>query len=192
MSADRTTSPSSQYDGLPPAAARLCAAIDKLNQVFGWAIGFSIIIVTAMVIYEVAVRSFFGSATTWSNESVIYLSAMTYLLAGGYALYHHAHVRIDILYALLSPRVQAWFDAATFVAFTLYTGTLIYVGGDMAWTSMQQHETTGSPWDPPIWPVKFTIMFSGILILAQGISNLIKKFAAARRQIPNNTQGGVI
>ena len=62
----------------------------------------------------------------------------------------------------------------------LYAGTLIFVGGKMAWDSMLQHETTGSPWDPPIWPVKFSIMFAGIFVLLQGISNLIRKFAETR------------
>ncbi len=109
------------------------------------AVGASVILVTAMVIYEVALRFFFGVSTTWSNEAVIYLSAMTYLVAGGYALLHHAHVRIDLLYGTLSPRAQAWLDAATFVIFVLYMGTLIFVGGRMAWDSMLQHETTGSP-----------------------------------------------
>ena len=165
---------------LSPALARFCAAIDAMNQWIGLVVGASVILVTAMVIYEVALRFFFGVSTSWSNEAVIYLSAMTYLVTGGYALLHHAHVRIDLVYGTLSPRVQAWLDAATFVIFVLYAGTLIFVGGKMAWDSMLQHETTGSPWDPPIWPVKFSIMFAGIFVLLQGISNLIRKFAETR------------
>jgi len=162
---------------LSPAAARFCAFSDALNNWVGQVVGASVVLVSAIVIYEVCARTFFGRSTTWSNESVIYLSAMTYLLAGGYALRHHAHVRIDIIYATLSRRVQLWFDAATFVFFILYTGTLIYIGGIMAFESLGQHETTGSPWDPPIWPVKFTIMFAGILLLVQGVANLLRKFA---------------
>ena len=165
---------------LSPALARFCAAVDTINQRVGLVVGASVILVTAMVIYEVVLRFFVGVSTTWSNEAVIYLSAMTYLLAGGYALLHQAHVRIDLLYATLSPRAQAWLDAATFIIFVLYAGTLIVIGGRMAWDSMLQHETTGSPWDPPIWPVKFSIMFAGILVLLQGISNLIHKFAETR------------
>ena len=165
---------------LSPVLARFCAAVDAINQWVGMVVGASVILVTAMVIYEVALRFFFGVSTTWSNEAVIYLSAMTYLLAGGYALLHHAHVRIDLLYATLTPRAQPWLDAATFVIFVLYAGTLTFIGGQMAWDSMLQHETTGSPWDPPIWPVKFSIMFAGILVLLQGVSNLICKFAEAR------------
>jgi TRAP-type mannitol/chloroaromatic compound transport system permease small subunit len=35
-------------------------------------------------------------------------------------------------------------------------------------------------------------MISGILILLQGISNLIKKFVEARGAAPGDTQGGAI
>ena len=137
-----------------------------------------------MVIYEITLRSVVGRSTTWSNEAVIYLSAMTYLLAGGYALQHRAHVRIDLLHSILSPRNQARLDLITFVLFLLYTGTLIFVGGNMAWDSLLQHETTGSPWNPPIWPVKFTVMFAGILLLLQGIANLVRQVALSRRNSP--------
>lgn len=166
---------------LSPAVARFCAIVDRVNLWVGQVFGASVILVSAMVIYEVVLRSVFGRSTTWSNEAVIYLSAVTYLLAGGYALMNHTHVRIDILYATLSLRNQLRLDFVTFVMFLFYTGTLIYVGGSMAWESLLQHETTGSPWDPPIWPVKFSIMFAGILVLLQGIANLLRKVALARQ-----------
>jgi len=166
---------------LHPAVARFCAVVDWINVCVGQVIGFSIIIVTAMVIYEIVLRSVVGRSTIWSNESVIYLSAMTYLLAGGYALQHRAHVRIDLVHSMLSPRNQARLDLATFLLFLLYTGTLIVVGGNMATESMLQHETTGSPWNPPIWPVKFTVMFAGILLLLQGIANLVRQVALSLR-----------
>jgi TRAP-type mannitol/chloroaromatic compound transport system permease small subunit len=45
----------------------------------------------------------------------------------------------------------------------------------MAWTSFLQRETTGSPWDPPIWPVKMAIALAGVLLLLQGIANLLRE-----------------
>ena len=45
-----------------------------------------------------------ASRRIWGNETTIYLSAMAYLIAGGYALLHRRHVRIDVIYEALSPR----------------------------------------------------------------------------------------
>jgi TRAP-type mannitol/chloroaromatic compound transport system permease small subunit len=167
---------------LPPGsfAARFCAAIDAINEWIGRLFGVTILLVTFAVIYEVVARGVFGQGTLWSNETTIYVSAVAYLLAGGYALKYRRHVRIDVVYQLFRPRLRARVDLATFVFFVVYTGTLTWVGGQMAWTSFQQNETTGSPWNPPIWPVKAAIAFAGLLLLLQGIANLVREWKAGR------------
>ena len=72
------------------------------------------------MLYEVVARTVFGAPTTWGNETTIYLSAMAYLLAGGYALLHRRHVRIDVIYEVLTPRTRSRLDAFTFVFFVAY------------------------------------------------------------------------
>ena len=47
-------------------------------------------------------------------------------------------------------------------------------GGFDAWNSFQIGETTSTPWNPVIWPVKAAIPAAGLLLLLQGISNLIR------------------
>lgn len=153
---------------------RFCDRVDRLNEGAGLLWGFTIIVVTAAVLYEVAARTVFGAPTTWGNETTIYLSAMAYLIAGGYALLHRRHVRIDVLYEALKPQTRARLDAFTFVFFVAYVGTLIVYGGLDAWNSFQIGETTSTPWNPVIWPVKAAIPAAGVLLLLQGISNLIR------------------
>ena len=155
---------------------RFCDAIDAINEWLGRVWGVTILAVTFAVIYEVVARGVFGNATLWSNETTIYLSAMAYLIAGGYALRHRRHVRIDVVYQMFSPRARARVDLVTFVFFLIYAGTLTWVGGQMAWTSFLQGESTGSPWNPPIWPVKMAIAVAGLLLLLQGIANLMREF----------------
>jgi TRAP-type mannitol/chloroaromatic compound transport system permease small subunit len=99
---------------------------------------------------------------------------MAYLLAGGYALLHRRHVRIDVIYEALSPRTRARLDAFTFVFFLAYMLTLIWFGGSDAWNSFAIGETTSTPWNPVIWPVKAAIPAAGLLLLLQGFSNLFR------------------
>jgi len=155
---------------------RACDLVDRINEWAGLFWGFTILLVTAAVLYEVVSRTVFGTPTQWGNETTIYLSAMAYLLAGGYALLHRRHVRIDVLYEALSPRARVRLDAFTFIFFLAYVLTLIWAGGIGAWDSFQIGETTSTPWNPPIWPVKFAIPAAGILLLLQGIANLIRDF----------------
>jgi TRAP-type mannitol/chloroaromatic compound transport system permease small subunit len=44
----------------------------------------------------------------------------------------------------------------------------------MGWTSFQQGEGTGTPWNPPIWPVKLTIPLAALLLLLQGVANMLR------------------
>ena len=154
--------------------ARLCAAVDRLNTWVARFWGASIVIVTIAILYEVVARGFFGQATVWANETTIYLSAVTYLLGGGYALLKRGHVRIDLVYGVLTPRFKLAADLVSFACFAIYVGALLWVGTQMAWTSFLQSEGTGTPWNPPIWPVKLAIPAAGLLLLLQGIVNLLR------------------
>ena len=162
-------------NGQPKGALeRFCDAVDRLNEWAGLFWGSSIVLVTVAVLYEVVSRTVFGAPTNWGNETTIYLSAMAYLLAGGYALLHRRHVRIDVIYETLSPRTRARLDAFTFVFFLAYMATLIGFGGVDAWNSFAIGETTSTPWNPVIWPVKAAIPAAGLLLLLQGFSNLFR------------------
>jgi TRAP-type mannitol/chloroaromatic compound transport system permease small subunit len=163
-------------------ADRFCDAVDHLNRWMGrfWAL--AIFVVTFAVLYEVVARTAFGQPTLWSNETTVYVSAVAYLIAGGYALLYRRHVRIDLVYDRLSTRTRAKLDVVTFVFFVIYVGALVWVGTTMGWTSFTQSEGTGTPWNPPIWPVKLAIPAAALLLLLQGIANLLRDLGVARRE----------
>lgn len=164
------------------AAEGFCRAIDRINEWMGVVWGYSILLVTLAVLYEVVARTLFNLPTVWSNESVIYVSAVAYLLAGAYALLYHRHVRIDLIYDRLGPKTRARLDLVTFIFFLLYVGTLVWVGGQMAWTSFNQNETTGTFWNPLIWPVKLAIPVAGLLLLLQGVANLLREIGLVEKK----------
>jgi TRAP-type mannitol/chloroaromatic compound transport system permease small subunit len=161
-------------------ANSFCDTVDRINSWVGRFFALSIFVVVIAVLYEVFARTTFGQATIWANETTIYLSAAAYVIGGGYALAHRKHVRIDIIFDRLSPRARARLDLFTFIFFFIYVGALIWVGGTLAWGSFLEGEGTGTPWNPRIWPVKFAIPFAGVLLLLQGIANLLRDLGIAR------------
>ena len=163
-----------------PLADRYCDTVDRINSRVGRFFALSILVVVIAVLYEVFARGMFGQATLWANETTIYLSAVAYVIGGGYALAHRRHVRIDVIYDRLSPRVRAKLDLFTFVFFFIYVAGLIWVGSTLAWGSFLEGEGTGTPWNPRIWPVKFAIPVAGVLLLLQGIANLLRDLGIAR------------
>jgi len=162
-----------------------CDAIDRLNEVVGWLLGPVIILASGAIVYEVISRDMFEAPTIWANEGVVYGSAMVYLLAGGYALLHRRHVRIDMIFGMLSPRAVRILDLLVLPFLIGYALTLVVVGGGIAWSSWLQAEGTGSPWNPRIWPVKACIPLAGLLLLLQAVSNTLRDqgLAASRKVI---------
>jgi TRAP-type mannitol/chloroaromatic compound transport system permease small subunit len=166
------------------ALARFCAAIDGINTWIARFWGATIILVTLAILWEVVARGWFGQATLWANETTVYLSAVAYLLGGGYALLRRGHVRIDLIYGVLPPGPRLASDIVSFAFFSIYVVALIWVGTQMAWSSFLQSEGTGTPWNPPIWPVKMAIPIAGVLLFLQGIVNLIRDLGIASEEQP--------
>lgn len=160
---------------------RFFRAVDRLNGWCGWVVGYQILCIVVVILYEIVLRDGFTAPTVWANETMVYVTAMAYLLGGGYALLHRRHVTVDVLYARLSARTRARLDVVTLVFFILYLGTLIWAGSIWAWDSIKIGETTGSPWNPPIWPVKLAIPLAALLVLLQGIANVIRDVRAVGR-----------
>ncbi len=157
---------------------RFVRGVDRVNDWVGWIAGLQILLVVAVIVYEVVLRYGFNSPTIWANEIMIYLTAVAYLLGGGYALLYRRHVIVDVLYARFPAQLRRRLDVATLVFFILYLGTLIWAGWWFAWDSMKIGETTGTPWNPPIWPMKLAIPVAAGLVLVQGVANLVSEFCA--------------
>ncbi len=167
------------------AIAAYCRFVDRLNETVGWLLGPVIVFVSAAIVYEVVSRGVFSRATIWVNETVIYGSSAVYLLVGGYALLHRRHVRIDLLLGMLSPRAARILDLVVLPFLVAYALALIWAGGGLAWTSFNQSEGTGSPWNPAIWPVKACIPLAGLLVLLQAFANLFRDLGLAPPRRPD-------
>jgi TRAP-type mannitol/chloroaromatic compound transport system permease small subunit len=136
-------------------------------------------IVMVFVVYEIVMRFVFNAPTIWGNEATVYLSAIGYLMGGAYSLYYKAHVRVDILYLKFSPRTKAMLDVITFFFAFVYLGSLVWVGSTYAWESVKVLEKTGSPWNPPIYPLKFAIPLGAGLLVLQSVANFIRDLTFA-------------
>ncbi len=153
---------------------KVLAFIDRLNTRLGRSMGVLAFFVAAAIVYEVVVRHFFNRPTVWANESTIFAACLIYMLGGGWAILEDRHVRIDLFYHRFSVRKRAVIDCLTFPFFALYILVMLWASIHYAWESVRIGETTMSPWNPPIYPMK-VIMTAGLfLIFLQGTARLIR------------------
>ncbi len=154
--------------------------IDSLSTWVGKAFAWLIMVLTLGVSYEVLVRYVFRAPTTWAFDfSYINYGAM-FLMAGAYTLSRGGHVRADVLYRFFKPRTQASLDLVLYIIFFLpAVAALIYSGWNYASLSVRFREVSiFSPAGVPIFPLKALIPATGVLLLLQGIAEIIRCMSA--------------
>ena len=161
-------------------------AVDKTNIFLGKMNVGIIILAVTIITFEVVARYVFGKPTNWGHELMTLLFATSYVLAGGYAHYHRAHVRVDVIYSACSRRTQAILDVVSSVFFFTFTGVLLYTSWTFYWSSQtmlgggtlfgleMSGEASLTDWAPPIYPVKLMMPLGALMLLLQGLVWLIR------------------
>jgi TRAP-type mannitol/chloroaromatic compound transport system permease small subunit len=155
---------------------RLLLGIDRLSTLVGQAFAWCIVLLTGVVVYEVLVRYAFRAPTTWAYDVSYMLYGALFMMAGAYALSRNAHVRGDFLYRNFPPRRQAWFDLVLYVLFFFPAIFAFMVSGwhFFAESYAQNERSMFSPSGPVIWPFKFLIPVVGLLLLLQGLVEVVR------------------
>lgn len=157
----------------------LFKAIDTINDRFGNVISYFNIAVVGLVCWEIVSRYVFNAPTVWASEGMVMLSGVMYVLAGGYAQLHKRHVRIDLLHNRLSTKGRAACDVFAYLFFTVFMYALIYHGALFAWESIKVNETTGTPWDPIVYPAKIAVSLGASLVWLQMTADVIRTVTTA-------------
>ena len=158
---------------------RFVAIVDNITDWSGKLFAFAVLAATLGVVVEVTLRYVFNAPPIWGLELSIYLCGVTYLIGGAYAELAKAHVRVDIIYAHWSPRVRAIVDLVTKPLFFSGVATLFWVGLEWTFEAFVKGTTSGTPWSPPVWPIRSFIVSGSLLLLLQGTATLVRDWNTA-------------
>jgi len=153
---------------------KVLSVMDAVSTCVGKAGSWLILLVVIFVIYEIVMRYLFHLPTLWVTESMVFGCGISYVLGAAWALKENRHVKIDLVYGRLSPRQRAVMDSITYVFFALYLGVFLWAATKYTWQSVRLGETTGSAWDPPVYPVKIALVVGTFLLLLQGTAKFIR------------------
>jgi TRAP-type mannitol/chloroaromatic compound transport system permease small subunit len=159
-----------------PAVRHVLIGIDRLSTLVGQTGAWAIIALTAVIVYDVTMRRFFRAPTDWAYDTSYMLYGALFMLAGAYALSRNGHVRGDFLYRMFRPSLQAKFDLTLYLLFFFPAIIAFMIQGwhffEQSW--MQNERSSVSPTGPVIWPFKFLIPFVGVLLLLQGLAEVVR------------------
>jgi TRAP-type mannitol/chloroaromatic compound transport system permease small subunit len=162
---------------------RIADAIDTLSTWAGKTAAWLIVPMFLVLFYEVMVRKFL-TPTIWANDIATRCYGAHFFLAAAYTLHLQKHIRTDFFSKNWSLKTQVRMDIAQYLLLFL-PGMVMFtwMSWEFAAESWELREALMTTWRPPAYWYKSVIPLSSILILLQGLSEVIKCFKTLRTGI---------
>ena len=155
--------------------SRLIDAINtRVGKAAAWLILAAVLVSTINALFR---YTFSMSSNAWL-ELQWYLFAGTFLLCAPWTLKCNEHIRIDVVTGRYSPRVHAWIDIIGGLVFLIpMCLVILWSAVPFAWDSIASMENSSNAGGLIVWPAKLLIPVAFTLLLLQGASEVIKRFA---------------
>lgn len=160
--------------------------VDALNAQVGRLTAWLILLTTLISAGNAIVRKLFDTSSNALLEVQWYLFAGVFLLGAGYGLLKNSHVRIDFISSRLSDRARNWID---FWGFVLVLTPFCVLSIALSWPLFTQALVSGEMSQNAgglvRWPAYALIPLGFFLLLLQGSSEAIKRWAFLKGQGPD-------
>lgn len=159
----------------------LSRVIDRVNEIIGKAMGAAILLAVIVSAANAIIRKAFNSSSNSWLELQWYLFGAAFMLAAAYTLKQNEHIRIDIVYGAFSRRTQHWIDLLGHILFLMpFVLLLAYMMVPYAWRAFENGDISTNAGGLIIWPARALLALGFILLVFQGLSEIIKKVAVMR------------
>ncbi|HYG42520.1 MAG TPA: TRAP transporter small permease subunit [Bordetella sp.] len=148
--------------------------VTGINRALFLAVAGLMLIIVPVMLYEVAARYLFGAPTVWGMELATMLFGPYFLLGGPYLLHLRGHVNLDLVRRRLPPERIRQLDLFNHLVIIAFCAILVTYSLPLALQSLAFRETSFSAWNPPVWPVKFSVPLAVILLGAQSLAEFLR------------------
>lgn len=161
-------------------------AIDAINTRLGKWVSWLILAVVIVSATNATIRKVFDtSSNSWLDLQWVMYS-IVFLVCSPWTLLSNEHIRIDIVNNMLAKKTRNVIDVIGHLAFLLpLCVIMIWTGWPFFYTSWNIKEQSFSSGGLPQWPAKSLVVIGFTLLLFQGLSELIKRIAVMRGEIPD-------
>ena len=169
----------------------LSRAVDAVNSRIGKWVAWLVVAAVLVSAANATIRKVFDTSSNAWLELQWYLFSAVFLLCASWTLMANEHIRIDIVNNFLPKRLRNWIDVAGHLLFlTPFTLVMIVTGLPFFLASWRVNEVSSNAGGLLVWPVKLLVPVAFVLLFFQGISELIKRIAVMRGEIPDPYVGG--
>ena len=175
---------------------KLDNGLARLSNLCGWIACVALLLMLANVFYDVVARYAFNNVSIGMQEMEWHLYSAVFLLGIPYALRTDGHVRVDVFYAALGSRKQAWINLIGAVIFIIPFSYLIWhYGYSFTLDAYEMGESSADPGGlPQRWIIKSLIPLSAFFTATSGLGMAtfaIRVLKGESSYESQNSQGGL-
>jgi len=163
--------------------------IDALSNVAGFLSAWAVLLACMASAGNAIMRYAFSIGSNAWLEMQWYLFAVIVLFGASKTLRLNGHVRVDLLYGMLTPRRQVWLDTVCLAIFLMPVSLLL---AGMSWTLFMESwsigEVSSNAGGLVRWPVKLVLPVGFALLALQGAAEIVRRAAMLAGALPLSTQ----
>jgi len=165
-----------------PSYYKTIKVIDTFSEWTGNVVAWLCVPLAIVVFYEVVSRYFFDDPTIWAYDLSYMLYGALFMLGAAFALRRGAHIRTDMLWDKFSDTTKGKIDFYAYILFFFPGMILLFTTSiDDAWHAFTIGELSEqTPWRPYLWPIKSVVPLTSLLLLIQGVSEILKSWYRMR------------
>ena len=153
----------------------LIDTIERITRLFGMIAAWLIVPLAGSMMWEVISRYVFSRPTIWAYEIAYMQMGALFVLGIALTTQAKAHVRVDLLYDIFSPRWKAVVDL---VGFLLLAAMILWLCYGL-WGYLEDGWISGersgeSIWNPVVWPARLSFFVGFILFALQILAEVLK------------------
>jgi TRAP-type mannitol/chloroaromatic compound transport system permease small subunit len=141
---------------------RLVVWFDRVSLLGVWGGGILLFASIGLIAFEIVLRKGFETSLQGTHELSTYAFAICVSWGFAYALFRKAHIRIDVVYVLLSPAYHLAFDGLALLALSVFTVMGSWQAFDVLATSISRGSISNTPLGTPLW-IPQLLWFIGFL-----------------------------
>jgi len=165
-------------DPMQRFGAPVGALVDAVGRVLAWLVPLLVLLVFGLVL----VRYGFDLGSIAAQEATQWLHGIIFMFGMAVALRQGRHVRVDVFQQRWSARRRAWIELlGTALLLLPFAALLLWLGLEYAAASWSMNEGSREPGGlPALYLLKAVIPLAALLLLLQGIVDLLRAIRALR------------
>ncbi|MFC3286004.1 TRAP transporter small permease subunit [Litchfieldella rifensis] len=148
--------------------------MDRLSSATAYLAAVLFIAGVAAVCHMVIVRYVLGMSTSWQTEFTVFSVTGAMLLGAPYVLLTGGHVAVTVLPDYLTGLPRRLMHLAASLVGLAFCAALTYASWLYVHEAWSNGWTTGSVWNPPLWPALLPMALGATLLTLQYIAEILR------------------